>query len=150
VSKSESQIVQEFWSVLQLLQHGLLHHDLQPIPEIGLIFHVVNEGKRSLREGDKLKREGLRKGVSDYCFPIRSIDGRFGALLIEFKTSIGKPSKEQLEYIALLRRYGNRAEILYGDSAALRGVCCVLEHIGRLDALAYIQSIGDIRKLILP
>lgn len=38
------------------------------VPEYEMIYHIPNEGKR--KNGAKLKRIGLRKGVPDLCMPV--------------------------------------------------------------------------------
>ena len=52
-------------------------------PELSLLYHIPNEGKRSIYYGAKLKREGLKSGVPDICLPIPK--GQYGGLYIELK-----------------------------------------------------------------
>ena len=82
-------------------------------PELRAFYHIPNEGKRSRAEGAKLKREGLKEGVSDNCLPVRK--GYYGSLYIELKKRRnGKVSPEQREWIELMRAVGNAAFICYG------------------------------------
>lgn len=82
-------------------------------PELEALYHIPNEGKRSKTEGAKLKREGLKDGVSDNCLPVRR--GKYGSLYIELKRIKGsKVSKDQKEWIDLMRKVGNAAFICYG------------------------------------
>lgn len=39
-------------------------------PELTLLYHIPNEGKRSLKEGARMKAEGLKAGVPDLCLPV--------------------------------------------------------------------------------
>ena len=57
------------------------------------LFAVPNGGRRDATTAKKLKDEGVIAGVSDLIFLKRT--PRYGALLIEMKTSKGIQSKEQ-------------------------------------------------------
>jgi hypothetical protein len=77
-----------------------------------LLYAIPNDGIRTLIQGAKFKRRGLRPGMPDICLPYPS--NGYHALYIELKTDKGKPTKEQLECIAKLNHYGNHAVIAYG------------------------------------
>lgn len=94
-------------------------------PELKLIYHIPNEGKRSISAGSRLKSEGLKKGVPDICLPISN--GKYSALYIEMKSEKGKPSKEQLEWIECLNKAGNHAVIAYGWENAAKEIIKYLE-----------------------
>lgn len=51
------------------------------VPEYAMIYHIPNEGKR--KNGAKLKRIGLRKGIPDLCLPVPKMG--FNGLYIELK-----------------------------------------------------------------
>ena len=97
---------------------------LGQFPELETMYHIANEGKRSKAGNAILKAMGLKKGVSDNCLPVRR--GEYGSLYIEMKapkykgvnTREGKPSKEQLEFIDLMKRNGNAACVCYGWEVA--------------------------------
>lgn len=38
-------------------------------PVLKAMYHAANEGKRSVRAGADLKRQGMKPGVSDICLP---------------------------------------------------------------------------------
>lgn len=63
---------------------------------LNLLYHIANEGTGSPVRGRKLKAEGLRPGVADYCLPI----ARHGwnALYIELKALDGEPSDAQVRW----------------------------------------------------
>ncbi len=82
-------------------------------PELRALYHIANEGKRSKATGAKLKREGLREGVSDIHLPVKR--GQYGSLYIELKRRKGsRVSDEQREWINLMWELGNAAYVCYG------------------------------------
>ena len=88
-------------------------------PELRALFHITNEGKRSKQTGAKLKREGLREGVSDIELPVKR--GQYGSLFIELKKRKGgRVSDEQKEWIDLMWELGNAAYICYGWEEAVK------------------------------
>lgn len=52
-------------------------------PELQLLYHVPNEGKRTWRTGARLKSEGLKPGVPDLCLPVAR--GKYHGLYVELK-----------------------------------------------------------------
>ena len=40
------------------------------LPELGMLYHIPNEGKRDPRTGYRMKIEGLSPGVPDLCLPV--------------------------------------------------------------------------------
>ena len=40
------------------------------IPELALMYHVPNEGKRKQATGQIMKAEGMKAGVPDICLPV--------------------------------------------------------------------------------
>lgn len=88
-------------------------------PEIKLMHHIPNEGKRTISAGAKLKREGLVSGVPDICLSVPK--GKYHSLYIELKrVKYSKVSKEQEEYIKMLNMYDNFAIICYGWEEAAK------------------------------
>ena len=39
-------------------------------PELALLYHIPNEGKRTAITGARLKSMGLKSGVPDVCLPV--------------------------------------------------------------------------------
>lgn len=79
-------------------------------PELKSIYHITNEGKRSIAGGAQLKKAGLKSGVPDLCLPCAH--GGYHALYIEMKKdSSCKPTEKQKEWIDLLYRQGNFAVV---------------------------------------
>ncbi|WP_195940943.1 VRR-NUC domain-containing protein [Romboutsia sp. 1001713B170131_170501_G6] len=85
-------------------------------PELDLIYKISNEGKRSVHQGKKFKREGLKKGVPDLCLPVPS--GIYHGLYIELKYGNGITSKEQKEWIKKLNDQGYKAVVCNGFEEA--------------------------------
>ncbi len=86
-------------------------------PELNLLYHIANEGKRSVVNGANLKRAGLKKGVPDLCLPCAK--GGYHALYIEMKKDRkSRVSAEQKEWIAKLKAAGNAAEVCYSFEEA--------------------------------
>jgi hypothetical protein len=71
---------------------------VEPVfPEARWIAHYPAGGKRSAREGMKMKRSGTRKGIADIMFPYVSPEGS-PALYIEFKQPGGVQTEEQRDF----------------------------------------------------
>lgn len=81
------------------------------------VYHVPNEGRRSIYAGAKLRRQGMRKGVPDLCVPVAK--GRYHSLYIEMKDKGGKPTSEQVDWIYLLRGQGMCAAVCEGAGNAI-------------------------------
>lgn len=84
------------------------------IPELRLLHHVPNEGKRT--NGAVLKAAGLKTGVPDLYLPVPR--GGFHGLYIEMKFGSGKTTKAQEEFMALLRQQGYKTAVAYGAEQA--------------------------------
>jgi hypothetical protein len=85
-------------------------------PELLLLYHIPNEGRRSGATGAAMRRQGLRAGVPDLCLPVASAG--FHGLYIELKRKNGRPTESQTRWIDALRGQGYKAEICYGWVAA--------------------------------
>jgi hypothetical protein len=83
-------------------------------PEVrDLIIHIPNEGKRSVHYAQKLKRMGMRKGVSDFFLPLPTT--KHHGLWIELKRFKGsRETPEQKEWIQRMRSMKYKAEFAYG------------------------------------
>lgn len=87
--------------------------ELHNYPELEMLYHVPNEGKRSISSGKLLKSEGLRKGVPDLCLPVAR--SGFHGLYIELKRiDGGRVSADQKNWIDKLQKQGYAAFICHG------------------------------------
>ena len=73
-------------------------------PELRLMHHIPNGGKRSKAEAAIFKAMGVKSGVPDIFLPAPK--GVYHGLYIELKSGTGKPSKNQEEFINSLRTAG--------------------------------------------
>ena len=85
-------------------------------PELELIYHVPNGGKRSKTEAVRLKRAGVKKGVPDLCLPVPR--RKYHGLYIEMKYGNGRTSKEQKDWIKKLNEQGYYAVVCNGFEEA--------------------------------
>lgn len=86
----------------------------QFVPELKLLHHVPNEGKRS--NGALLKAAGLKTGVPDIVLPV-SRRG-FHGLYVELKFGSGKVTKAQKEFMCLLEIQNYKTQVAYGAEEA--------------------------------
>jgi hypothetical protein len=87
-------------------------------PELVLLYHVPNGGKRGKREGQRLKRMGVKAGVPDLCLPVAR--GGFHGLYVEMKRSDGgRVSTEQKAWLAALHAAGHCVALCEGHEQAI-------------------------------
>jgi hypothetical protein len=113
----EYKIQSEFMSIIR--------YYTEKYPLLELIHSTPNEGKRSHNQARKLRNSGMKSGVCDISFNFPN--GQYGSLHLEFKTLTGVVSPNQKNYIELLRRARNRAEVVRSAEHALK---LVEEHTG--------------------
>ena len=77
-------------------------------PELELLFHIPNEGKRTAQTGARLRAAGLSSGVPDICLPVARHG--YNALFIELKRQKGGTlSANQKQWLEKLLKAGNLA-----------------------------------------
>lgn len=94
-------------------------------PELRLLYHIPNEGKRSAIQGARMRAEGLRAGVPDICLPVPR--SGHNALYIEMKAGRGKPTPDQLAWLEALDKAGCKTAVCWGWEAARKAVVAYLE-----------------------
>ena len=65
-------------------------------PELRLLFHIPNGGKRSKSEAVRFRAAGVRSGVPDLFLPCSR--GGYHGLWIEMKAMGGRVSREQEQW----------------------------------------------------
>lgn len=82
------------------------------IPEINLLFHIPNGGKRDKVTAALLKAEGVKSGVPDLFLPVAR--GGYHGLFIELKVGSNKPSALQEIWLKQLTLQGYCTAVCYG------------------------------------
>lgn len=77
----------------------------------GLLFSVPNGGTRNIREAQYLKATGLTPGIPDMILLIKGIIG------IEFKSTTGKLSPQQIKIHEIWRANGCRVEVINNEDS---------------------------------
>lgn len=90
-------------------------------PELQLLFHPANGGKRTPVEAAEFQKMGVRPGVSDLHLPIRNSwgSGKYIGLWIELKAGRGTASLEQIWWLQRMAAYQQRAVICRSLTDAL-------------------------------
>lgn len=86
-------------------------------PELDLLHHIPNGGKRSKSEAARFKAQGVKAGMPDICLPCAR--GGYHGLYIELKRAKGgKLSTAQKGWIDALNEQGYKAAVCYGFDEA--------------------------------
>jgi len=85
-------------------------------PELALLYHIPNEGRRGWKAQRAVKRGGVLKGIPDICLPVARCG--FIGLYIEQKREGEKPTPEQLRIARKLRDQNHAVYLSYtaGDT----------------------------------
>ena len=87
--------------------------ETQNYPDLNMLVHIPNEGKRTAANGARLKSEGLRKGYPDILLDAPM--GKYHGLRIELKRRKGsRIAAEQKTWIIKLNNRGYAAAFCYG------------------------------------
>lgn len=87
-------------------------------PELKMLMHVPNEGKRSKRYGAELKRQGLKAGFPDLGLFVPR--GNKHALFIEMKVGRNKCTDNQKKWIRALMEQGYEVKVCYSAEEAIQ------------------------------
>lgn len=94
-------------------------------PELDLLYHIPNGGKRSKAEAGRFKVMGVKSGVPDLMLPIPR--NNYHGLYIEMKREKGGTvSPEQQKWINALRKQGYAVEVCKGFEQAR---CLLVEYL---------------------
>ncbi|MDE6727770.1 MAG: VRR-NUC domain-containing protein [Oscillospiraceae bacterium] len=113
--EDNEQILLFDWATLQSAKY----------PELGLLYHIPNGGKRDAREAARFKRMGVKPGVPDLFLPVPR--GKYHGLYIEMKSPGGKLSDYQKEWLEKLSENGYAACVCFGFEEAQRDI---LKYLG--------------------
>lgn len=94
-------------------------------PCLRWLYHIPNERKCTVIEGARLKRIGVKAGVSDLFLPYPC--GGHHGLYIEMKTPDGRASDSQIKFVKAMEWYGYAAYVCKGYEAAIR---VIKEYLG--------------------
>lgn len=81
------------------------------------VIHIPNQRKCSPQAGARLKRMGVRAGVTDLFLPRGNLVHK--ALWLELKTATGRASPAQMLFMKDMRLEGYSAEVAYGAEEAI-------------------------------
>jgi hypothetical protein len=87
-------------------------------PELVLMHHIPNGGKRSKTEAARFKAMGVKSGVSDVFLPVAR--GGYHGLYIELKARDGRPSKNQKDFLDAVKAQGYAGTVAYSGEEAAR------------------------------
>ena len=90
-------------------------------PALRWLHAIPNGGWRNLTVAKKLKGEGVRRGVHDYCWPYKA--GTYPGLFVELKSRGGQPTKEQRDFAEFVQHQGYMAVFVKGWEDAWKAVC---------------------------
>lgn len=99
------------------------NNNLAALPCLTLMYHVPNEGKRS--NGAILKAMGMKNGVPDVVLPVARKN--FHGLYLEMKYGKNRETKEQKEFMELLRQQGYKTSVCYGFENAKEAILAYLQ-----------------------
>lgn len=86
-------------------------------PELKWLHHIPNGGSRNSSEAVKLKRMGVKRGVSDIHLPFPH--GRYHALYIEMKYGRNVTTQEQQEFLCDMRDADNLVAVCHDAQSAI-------------------------------
>lgn len=89
-------------------------------PQLRNLFHIPNEGKRSIHGGHRMKWKGLSKGYPDIALDIPAHG--FHGLRIELKVVRNRPRIEQSEWLDRLTAAGYMAVVCVGAEATIETI----------------------------
>ena len=108
---------------------------------------MPNGGKRNVREAARMKRMGVRAGVSDYFLPVPR--GGYHGLWVELKPDVKgyypSVSEEQRKWRDKMREQGYAAYIIKGWEFA---ICVMLDYLNIPDdtyALSLVDYPGEMK-----
>ena len=94
-------------------------------PELALMYHIPNGGKRDAAEAANLKRQGVKAGVPDIHLPVAR--GGFHGLYIELKAGDNTVTDNQKRWLKRLSAEGHATAVCYGAKQASEVITAYLK-----------------------
>ena len=107
MSEAQEQVLLFQWARMQEKVH----------PELRLMFHIPNGGKRNLKEAANLKRQGVKAGIPDIFLPVARNEKH--GLYIEMKFGKNKLSQVQKKWYWDLIDQGYEVKVCYSSVEAI-------------------------------
>lgn len=107
-------------NVVQWAEWNMNHY-----PELKWLHHIPNGGRRNKQEAIKLKRMGVKAGVSDLCLPYPK--GIYCGLYIEMKYGNNRQQDTQKEFLADMAAAGHYVATCYSAEEA---ISIITEYLG--------------------
>lgn len=85
-------------------------------PELRWLHHIPNGGSRNGAEAAKLRRMGVKKGISDICLPFPH--GRYHGLYIEMKYGRNVTTQEQRDFLRDMAEAGHCVAVCHDARSA--------------------------------
>ena len=107
-------------------------YQLGEYPELALLYHIPNGGKRDAKTATILKRQGVKAGVPDLCLPVAR-NGKHG-LYVEMKWGKNKTTDKQDWWLEQVRQQGYETAVCWTAEEAMdtiAGYVGVMEQTGR-------------------
>ena len=114
-------------------------------PELKLLHHIPNGGRRNAKEAAKLKRMGVLAGVADLHMPVAR--GGYHGLYIEMKYDDGRILESQKSFLKAAAAEGNYCIVCYSAADAIE-ILDLYMHGRTIENLLIMKggkSIGTIR-----
>lgn len=100
-------------------------YEKRKYPELELLHHVPNGGKRDAKTASILKRCGVKAGVPDLVLPVARCG--YHGLYIELKVGKNRTSKNQDRWLENLNAQGYKAVVCYGFNETTNMILRYLE-----------------------
>jgi hypothetical protein len=102
--------------------------DMSGIPELELMYHIPNGGKRYKATAGRLKKEGVKPGIPDIFLPVPN--KKYHGLYIEMKARHNSETSDyQKIWIDRLYKQGYDVHVCYGWEAARDTILWYLDKI---------------------
>lgn len=92
--------------------------NINRFPELKLLFHVPNGGKRNAAEAARFKAMGVKPGVPDLCLPVPR--GGYAGMYVEMKYGKNKPTDNQRLWIEDLKAQGYKVDVCWSGREATK------------------------------